>query len=260
MAVEALDFIVNKPLYEVCEYSDNELSKGAELFQFNQSFDCFCPECGEHSIFRGYSSINVRVLDKPNVWVNRGMFEIYAECSRVKTHRLVFMFIANGKTIQKIGQLPSLASLHLYDVKKYSKVLEKQYFQEFTKAVGLATHGVGVGFFVYLRRIFEALIEDAHQKLKGSVGWNETVYVQSRMQEKIEILANELPDFLVKNKNIYGILSKGIHELSEDECLNAFPIVKLGIELILDERIEAKEKAAKLESAHKAMQALASKI
>ena len=38
---------------------------------------------------------------------------------------------------------------------------------------------------------------------------------------------------LVKNTTIYGILSKGIHELSEEECRKYFPVVKQCIYQIL---------------------------
>ena len=56
----------------------------------------------------------------------------------------------------------------------------------------------------------------------------------------------ELPEFLVENKALYGILSNGIHELTEDECKEYFPTVKLGVELILDEKLEAKKKQDKI--------------
>ncbi|EJL6424376.1 hypothetical protein NMS20_003640 [Vibrio cholerae] len=256
IAPEPVDFLIKIPLYEVFEYAVEQRLKALELYQFNESFDCFCPECGEHSIFRPYFFGNRVVHSRLDAWVDKGMFEVHAKCSRNTDHMLYFLFEAKGQTIQKIGQLPSLASLHMYDAQKYSKVIEKQYFREFTKAIGLATHGVGVGSFVYLRRIFESLIEDAHKEASLSASWDEDAYKQARMAEKIEMLSSELPEFLVKNKNMYGILSKGIHELSEQECLNAFPVVKVGIELILDERIEAKQRKEKLESAQKAMQAL----
>ena len=60
------------------------------------------------------------------------------------------------------------------------------------------------------------------------------------MDEKIKLLEDYLPAFLVQNRRLYGILSKGVHELSEAECIKAFPTVKGGLELILDERLAAK--------------------
>ena len=48
--------------------------------------------------------------------------------------------------------------------------------------------------------------------------------------------AGSYPDVLKDNKPLYGVLSKGIHELSEEECLKYFSVVREIIELILDER------------------------
>jgi hypothetical protein len=159
--------------------------------------------------------------------------------------------------MQKIGQFPSLATLNLYDVRSYSSVLDKETFRELTKAIGLAAHGVGVGSFVYLRRIFENLVEEAHRATQGASGWDEAAYSKARMGEKILQLAHLLPKFLVDNRLMYGILSKGIHELTEAECLTAFPVVKLGIEIILDAKIRALEEQKKLEKAALAIQHLA---
>ena len=54
-----------------------------------------------------------------------------------------------------------------------------------------------------------------------------------------------LPKVLVTNKNVYGIVSKGVHELSEEECREMFPYIKAGIELILDDLLAEKERKEK---------------
>ena len=51
---------------------------------------------------------------------------------------------------------------------------------------------------------------------------------------------------MVDNANIYAILSKGIHELSEEECLEYYATIKMGIELILDEEIQRLERESKI--------------
>lgn len=66
-----------------------------------------------------------------------------------------------------------------------------------------------------------------------------------KFDEKIEALKPYLPEVLVANKNIYGIVSKGIHELSEEECREMFPYIKAGIELILDSLLAEKERKSK---------------
>ena len=44
---------------------------------------------------------------------------------------------------------------------------------------------------------------------------------------------------------IYGILSKGIHELTEKECLAYFDAMRTGIEIILDDKLEQKKREEK---------------
>ena len=84
--------------------------------------------------------------------------------------------------------------------------------------------------------------------------WDEELYSRSRVEERILILSPELPGFLVENRKLYGILSKGIHELSEDECLSYFDVVKTGIEIILNEILRKKEHEEKLTIAKKAIE------
>ncbi|MGD9725837.1 MAG: hypothetical protein AB7R40_14025 [Nitrospiraceae bacterium] len=92
--------------------------------------------------------------------------------------------------------------------------------------------------FVYLRRLFEALIEKARQTAAAEPGWDEAAFKNARMDEKIAILRQHLPKFLVDNRALYGIMSMGVHMLSKARCLEAFPVVRVGIELMLDERLE----------------------
>jgi hypothetical protein len=153
--------------------------------------------------------------------------------------------------VQKVGQYPSVADLHTAKIKQYRKVLSPEDYRELNRAVGLAAHGVGIGAFVYLRRIFERLIEEAHQIARNDSTWDEEHFLRSRMPEKIVLLALHLPNFLVENKSLYSILSKGLHDLSEDECLQFFSVTLLGIELILQERIATKERNEKIEQVTK---------
>ncbi|GGY66178.1 hypothetical protein GCM10007071_11210 [Marinobacter zhanjiangensis] len=54
-------------------------------------------------------------------------------------------------------------------------------------------------------------------------------------------------------KHCPGLVDHYIHELSEDECLKHFSVVRLGIELILDQKIEERARQRKLEEASKAI-------
>lgn len=185
--------------------------------------------------------------------VENKVFTVELRCAVNPEHRMVFCFRVYQGNISKIGQDPSLADLAAGDLKKYRKILGDKY-PEFSRAIGLFANGIGIGAFTYLRRIFEDLLEQAHQKAAKQNGWDERVYKNSRWDEKIDLLSSELPDFLVQNKRLYSILSLGIHELDEDTCKQNFPLVRTSIELILDEKIERAEKEAKIEAVRKSIQ------
>ena len=79
---------------------------------------------------------------------------------------------------------------------------------------------------------------------------------KSRMDEKVILLKDYLPEFLSKNKSIYSILSVGVHSLSENDCLMYFDSIKTAIELILDEKLEKIQKQIKLDEANKKIDAI----
>ena len=144
-----------------------------------------------------------------------------------------------------------MADFHVSEIKKYNKVLSGEKSKEFTRAIGLAANGVGIGSFVYLRRIFEHLITEAYALCLAEGTVTEEIYSRSRMDQKIELLSSHLPQFLVENKRMYSILSLGIHELDEKTCLSYFDILRVGIEIILDEKLEMLQKKEKILDAKK---------
>lgn len=251
-------FYIDIPLYEKLTFSAENNVEACNFLFFDEAIDVFCEGCNKHSIFHPRTRNNRP--QKLSDWIGYGLLDMTFVCSRNSDHQLYFLMKVDGKnrSIEKIGQHPSLATLSMYDVRQYQSVLNKDTFRELTKAIGLAAHGVGIGSFVYLRRIFEGLVEEAYLEAKVQPGWDEDLYGRSRMGERIALLADYLPAFLVENKSMYSILSKGIHELSENVCLAAFPVVKVGIEIILDAKIEAAAARKKLASARLAIQNLAS--
>jgi hypothetical protein len=157
---------------------------------------------------------------------------------------LYFFLFADENLITKVGQAPSLADMQMAEVdKKYRNHLDKNELKELKKAIGLAAHGEGAGSFVHLRRIFESLIKDAYSSHSKDFNLSDADFKALRMVDKVKALKTYLPSELVEMKDVYSILSKGVHELSEQECKTYFPIMKLSIELILDQKIEEDAKA-----------------
>ncbi|HEY9743458.1 MAG TPA: hypothetical protein V6C90_23480 [Coleofasciculaceae cyanobacterium] len=252
-------FFLKVPLYEKFKVDESYCKQILEIECFQGTVDTYCIECRKDSTF-------IHNFDCPNpeyiksYALSERTFSTIYRCSRNTSHRIDFCFKVYDGIIQKIGQYPSLADLNSGDIGKYRRILDEEKYKEFSKAVGLASHGVGIGSFVYLRRIFENLIEEAHQKTIKTNSWNEDDYKRSRMDEKIGLLKDYFPEFLVKNKILYSILSKGVHDLREDECLKYFGIVKLGIELILNEKLEKLDREAKIKEAEKLLSKIHSEL
>ncbi|MGN4562267.1 hypothetical protein ACTFP3_29125 [Bacillus cereus group sp. MYBK5-2] len=261
-------------LYEELDFPEDYKVIFKKLFLSSDElqFDCFCIHCEKESTFK----FNDKTLKNPyyktpfeaqakseiHLYWNTFSFPIQLEfaCQRNHLHKYSIMFISQGNDkLIKIGQYPSIASLELHSINKYRKILKSDY-RDFSKAIRLYSHDVGAGSFVYLRRIFENLIEECRQEAQKNHSFDNDAFQRSRMDEKIMMLQTYLPPFLVENRKLYGILSKGIHELDEKTCLELFPNVKLAIELILDEKLYQLEKENKIQSSKKFIAAAVEKL
>lgn len=250
------DFCLSVPIYEPFRLDDTKTNPFFGIEHFEKPLDLHCPECNRHSVFK----LRHKAEYSERSYFKNYIFSLSFSCSRDEAHRASFIFLAHNGVLQKIGQTPSLADISIPDLRKYRPVLGDNYFRELSRGIGLASHGVGVGAFVYLRRVFEWLIENAHSDASKDSDWAEEIYNRSRMDEKINLLKAHLPDFLVLNRSLYGILSIGVHTLTETECLAAFPAVRLAIELILDDLLEKHERQLKVKAATKSLGDLKSAI
>jgi len=178
-------------------------------------------------------------------------FTVELTCTRDATHEYQFIFSYVDGILTKYGQLPSLEDIAGADIRKYEKLLPPGYLDELKRATGLASHGIGIGAFVYLRRIFEKMIHQHHDLLIERD--NEIAdFATMRMDDRIAALKAVLPPVLVENKAAYGILSKGIHELDEATCKKYFPVVRQAIIAILEQDLQQqmqKEQSANLRNA-----------
>lgn len=264
------DFYVSSALYTEYEIKQEDKDKVFRIVFNMTPIDCYCIDCSANSVFtpddnrphRSQGHGLTFPITNSNEWSINLLttYSIYQKeytCSRDPKHKLIFFLQIKKGKLSKIGQSPALADIAEQDIRKYKKVLGDSHYHEFSKAIGLFAHGVGVGSFVYLRRIIENfIIKPAYETAKTRTDWDETEYQKSRVKEKIELLKNDLPEFLVNNPIIYSIISKGIHELSENECREFFPVLKTCLEFVLTD-LEAKRET---EQKRKDMQATLGKI
>lgn len=163
-------------------------------------------------------------------------------CSFEEMHHLDFIVLADNSTFKKIGQYPSFADLSFPELKQYRKVISEKDMKELRKSIGLYAQGIGVGSYVYIRRVLECLIDEAKNVAINENTITQEEYDSKKVVERIKLLKNYLPELLVSNSTIYGIVSKGIHELSEDECLSYFPVVQECVFMTLEQWEQRRKK------------------
>lgn len=148
-------FIFDEPLYKRVSLSDNpELLH--DLMD-NISIDGFNAIKGVDSTF----SLQEPLYSTYNFKPSRSTEQISFICQRYKDPLYVQIHYDVSKGfIEKVGQYPSVADIAIAQIQQYSKVLSRKYMRDFTMAIGLAANGVGTGSFVYLRRIFEHLVDE----------------------------------------------------------------------------------------------------
>ena len=220
------EMCIQIPLYvkfSLEDISEEQLTLLAQLSGFKGPVTCYCSECRQDSIFKKIEQSypfyvggrDTQQKLKSENFIYDHSIEIQLPCIRDENHpKASFYFQIHGNTLIKVGQYPSIADLSIVELKKYQKVLQAEDCRELSRSVGLAAHGIGIGSFVYLRRIFERLIFEVKQRVcLDGVEINEDEFSRGTMDVKIKLLKDHLPLFLVENQGIYGILSKGIHEL-----------------------------------------------
>jgi hypothetical protein len=260
MSFKIESFIFDTPLYSPVTIEDEDIKELIALFDKTRSrdFDGYNPSERINSTFR----IATDLLGSTDLYIEDGGFRTINVICKRNDNLFLFHIHWNPKDrkLMKIGQFPSVADFHLYEVKQYKKLLSNEKLREFTRAIGLAANGVGIGSFVYLRRIFEHLIQEAYKQAVSDKSITESDFQTSRMDQKIDLLDTYLPDFLKENKALYSILSLGIHELDEKTCLAYFDTLRVGIEIILDEKLDELRKREKVAAAKRKITNLKSKI
>ena len=259
------DLLFAVGLYERVPLAENDDLR--RLQHGNARVDAYCPGCREDSIFEQQSApegfnpaIHGGLPTSATEWLQRrstasrrsGEYTVRLTCTRAG-HPMVLHFIADESGITKVGQQPSMADISLGDMRRYRRVLDEIDAKELARGIGRHAHGVGVGAFVYLRRILERMV----RRVEAAKG---TPPLGGRFIDRIKALGDELPAFLSENPVLYGVLSKGVHEWSENECKAVFPAVRDAIEQVLSDQLAAVEEAERRKRIAKELNNLNSRL
>jgi hypothetical protein len=221
-------------LYGRVTVDDRSFTKG--------KIDGYCLSCKQDSTF----TVNGVSIPGGDPWNNIGTRYAFdtmtITCARKESHWIRYFFRVYHMAISKVGQFPSLADIAIDETRqKYRTVLRGDNWSELYRAIGLAAHGEGIGSFVYLRRVFERLIQSRFDEFKVEEGWTDEDFDRLRMDERVAFLKDHLPSYLVEARKIYSIFSLGIHELDNQTCLQFFEVGKRSIIIILEDDLKKQQ-------------------
>lgn len=237
-----------------------------------RQFDAYCPGCSRDTLF--VAAVDDELIQRekqetpnkmtaaadhvPKVSNWMGPFRLRVVCSRWTSHVADYYFETDGpnsieqwratqnKTelrptkIIKVGQYPSITDFQVGDLKQFEDGMSTAQRKEFVRAINCTAHGFHVAACVHFRRVFESILieaRDDYTKSKGLEEWPE--FRKARTDERIAMLKGFLPEFMSENPSLYGILSLGVHELTEEQCKREMPMLRQAIELIMRDRVMA---------------------
>ncbi len=207
----------------------------------------FCTTCCEKKTFLSkYATLDDGILYKKlfdgavNDATDKAFISLGYKCADCEAI-YYFTLLLDKERVKKVGQYPSFAELSYHDLEKYKNVMSK-YYIEYKQSLSAYSQKMGVASFVYLRRILEDIVNKKYNELEEQNPQDKFIDRLKAVEKIEEIIPNEISK--IKGK-IYSVLSKGVHEYSESECLELYDAVRFIIELILDKQLEKKNRREK---------------
>lgn len=260
--------ILSEPLYKTVKFDAKWYSSFAGFSRM--IYHDYCDYCSENSVFewncdpyihdtlcklaeynKDSQSPIFRSITEP--YRNQPVFIDYlffcTGCKRIHYYTLMF----KGNTVTKIGQYPSLASKEEHEIQKYKGLnVIKKYYIELVRSVNAYSQHMGIASFVYLRRIYEHMVEKEYAKLPDTIKKSNASF-----DEKMKAVDNKMhiipPELDSQKSKIYSVLSKGIHEYEEDECYELYPAMRTIIILMLENYLSDKESKQQLKEIEKTL-------
>jgi hypothetical protein len=259
-ASQVRDLLIDRPLYTKIEGDDALMDRVHDVLVAKTplEFDLYCLSCGQITPWV------VKPFDLRNSGGGAGsryafqapvpsVRALHAVCLR-KQHFYTYVLVVGNGTVQKIGQRPSMADIAFAELKDLPNI-GGQDRRELGRALGLFAHDTPLGAFVYLRRVFERMIERAHDHYKETRPGPIKNWGELRMGERVSALGDALPAAVSSNAGVFGLLSKGIHELSDEDAEALFPLVKAVIFQMLGDEERHRQAARSRQETDKALQA-----
>lgn len=247
-----IEFLEEYPLYRkfICNLPES-------LDELNKvNINMRCPNCKETRTFRFLNhylhlyeqplligmnySTNPSYL-KPNYIIHLNY--ICAACE--KFNRTFSLRIGEKKQyIEKVGQYPPWD----ISIKKKLRNILGEFSDYYKKGLICEFHAYGIGANIYYRRIVDEIIGELLEDIKAFLDGEdrekyekvlEDTKKSKNAQDKIKLVKNLIPPILMIGSHnpleiLYKILSEGIHNKTDEECLEDAHIIKKTLNFLIN--------------------------
>ena len=248
VASNLYNLLVQQGVYgKVCNVDRGIFESFASNNGFN-TLDLFCPKCKQDKTFvyiqwdfvEGLGSYKVSNMNRQLL---RTLVYVCPTCGT----KLFYLFYYDGSDIIKLAQFPSQYDVSRDELKKYQKndLINKDSFDELYKAEICASSGFYVAAYTYMRRVYEKMLLSVFENNQDDIGISDEEFKKLHSDKKLEAIKTHLAIDDEIYLPLYGLLSAGIHAMSEEKCCEDYSLLKPILIDILAEQKAKKEKSNK---------------
>lgn len=165
--------------------------------------------------------------------------------------KLTMIFLYEKNCIAKVYQSFISDIIKDEDIQQFKKMklLNEDDLKELNNANKCKKLGMNIASFVYMRRIFENMLQriyEAHQS-EVTIKDSSKEFTDLFVKDKVKLLKPYLPILMNEDVSadkyikLYKLLSEGIHKLNEDICESLYNIIKELLLMILEKEMQEKK-------------------
>lgn len=246
------DLLLNQGVYGKINSVDFKTFDAVVDGKTMHSLDLYCPTCKADKTFvfniiRSSDALGTSQIAVQGGWTYRANIRDLTYVCPTCKKTVYFMLYYDGENIIKLAQYPTLFDVSRDQLKKYQKnqLIDKDSFKEIYKAEICASSGYYVAAYTYMRRVYETMLLSVFDQNKEEIGLTEDNFRKLHSDKKLEAIK----DYLAIDDEIYlplyGLLSAGIHAMTEEQCCEDYNVLKPILLDILAEQKAKKEKESK---------------
>jgi len=223
------DFFETVPPYQEVEIEDININTLMSILSNKPEITIFCEKCEGERFFTTNSSHSY--LEKTGVWIYE---YVCKNCNDIKKYFIVKQQLYDESHTQ--GKLIKIGEFPVFGPPTPSKLIsligpDKD---NFLKGRRCENQGLGIGSYAYYRRVIESQknriidqllrICELYENNNELINQLELAKKEIQFSKAIDLIKQNLPSSLLINghnplKLIHTALSKGIHEMTDEECL-----------------------------------------